>query len=295
MLRCFEGDERIVQALRLPVGPGVAPAGGVPRDAVDELMVSEVLGALVRIAAPRAGSPNQRQPDGMIVRLVRSILAICQDGGAELAAHVRQVDPLVRRHFELLGLRAGPLDRADVPVVRGHGAGSRQRESRLQIRLSGVPVDYVGGLHTLARIARRKANGLHKHGARGFTRNLDRHAGRPAFHHSHARRTSYVGLGRGLLLVPIHVPGWPLLRIVIGDRQARRSGQAITSAPVPRSSAADASARAWSMSPMTIRAPCSANAFAMASPIPWAPPVTTAAFPSSKPMCAPSRVRPRST
>ncbi len=54
MLRGFEGDQRIVQALRLPVGPGLAPVGGMSGDAVDELVVSEILRALVGVAAARA-------------------------------------------------------------------------------------------------------------------------------------------------------------------------------------------------------------------------------------------------
>src|SRR5258708_27835188 len=98
----------------------MAPVPGVTGDAVNELMVSDILRTLVRITAARARSSDQRQPDGVVVRLVRSILTIGQNGRAEFATRVCQVDPLVRRHFEFLRLSCEPLDLANVPVVGGH-------------------------------------------------------------------------------------------------------------------------------------------------------------------------------
>ena len=89
MFGSFKSDERIVQALRLPVGLALAPVGGVPGDSVDELVMSNILRALVGVSAARAGRANQGEPNGVVVRLVRSVLAVGQDGGAELAAHVR--------------------------------------------------------------------------------------------------------------------------------------------------------------------------------------------------------------
>ena len=58
-----------------------------------------------------------------------------------------------------------------------------------------------------------------------MTRNFDRHARRAVFHHSNPRRTADVRFRRRLLLVPVHVPRRPMLGVVIGDRQTRRSGQ----------------------------------------------------------------------
>ncbi len=55
------------------------------------------------------------------------------------------------------------------------------------------------------------------------------------------------------------------------------------SAPAPRSFAAEASAWSRLMSAITTRAPSSAKAVAMASPMPCAAPVTTAVFSSSRP------------
>ena len=129
----LESDERIVQALRLPVRLTLPPACSVPSDTVDELVMSDILRALIWITAARSGSADQREPDGVVVRLIRSVFAIGQDCSAKLAAHVGQVNPLVRRHFELLGLCRGPFDRANVPVIRSHLIRSCQRESRFQI------------------------------------------------------------------------------------------------------------------------------------------------------------------
>src|ERR1700732_3987539 len=133
MSRGLKGDKRIIQALALPVSLGMAPVPGVTGDAVNELVMSDILRTLVCITTARARSSDQRQPDGVVVRLVRSVLAIGQNGRAELATHVSQVDPLMRRHFELLWLSTGPLDCANVPVIGSHLTRRCQRESRLQI------------------------------------------------------------------------------------------------------------------------------------------------------------------
>src|SRR5216684_8515664 len=50
----FEGDQRIIQALRLPVGLALPPAGGVPSDSIDEFVMSDILRSLISVAAPRA-------------------------------------------------------------------------------------------------------------------------------------------------------------------------------------------------------------------------------------------------
>ena len=89
-------------------------------DAKNEFMVAEVLGALIVVSAGCAWCTDQREPDGVIVRFVGPVLAIREDGGAKFAAHVGQIDPLVRRHFELFWLSRGPPDGADVPVIGRH-------------------------------------------------------------------------------------------------------------------------------------------------------------------------------
>ena len=154
VLRGFKDHERSIQSLRLPVGLRCTPAGCVARNAVREFVVPNILRSLVRIASGRAWGADQRQANGVVVGLVRSVLAIGQDGRSELPAHVGQVDPLVRRHFEFLRLRRGPLDRANVPVIGGHKVRSRKRKGRLEIRFPGVPVNHIAELDTPSRIAR---------------------------------------------------------------------------------------------------------------------------------------------
>ena len=211
--------------MRLPVCLALSPASSVPGDSVNEFVMPDILRALVGITAARARGSNECEPDGVVVRLIGSVLAIGQDGGAELAFHVSQVNPLVRRHFEFLRLGRWTLDRPYIPVVRRHLIRGSKRKCRFQIRFPSIPVDHVRELHEPARVPRREADGLHETRARGFPRHLDSYARRAAFHHSNLRRTADVRSGRRLLLVPIHIPGRPLLRIVIGNRKARRGGQ----------------------------------------------------------------------
>jgi hypothetical protein len=66
----LEGDERIVEALRLPVSLAFAPTSGVPGDSVDELVMPDILRALVGITAARARSADKRKADGVVVRFV---------------------------------------------------------------------------------------------------------------------------------------------------------------------------------------------------------------------------------
>src|SRR6202047_1218228 len=199
MSRGLKGDKRIIQALALPVSLGMAPVPGVTGDAVNELVMSDILRTLVCITTARARSSDQRQPDGVVVRLVRSVLAIGQNGRAEFATHVCQVAPLVRRHFEFLRLSCAPLDRANVPVVGGHLVRSCQWKRCLQVGLFGIPVDYVCEFNALSSVARRKPDRLHKLGTRGFTRNFHGHARRAMLHYANPRRTSDVSLRLRLL------------------------------------------------------------------------------------------------
>ena len=115
-----KGDKRDIEPLALPVGLCLAPTLGVARQTVHKVMVPHVLRSLVGVAAAHARGADQRQPKRVIVWLVRAVLVIGKNSRAPLAARVRQIDPLVRRHFELLGLRSVPLHGAYAPVIGGH-------------------------------------------------------------------------------------------------------------------------------------------------------------------------------
>src|SRR5271166_1005140 len=113
MLRSLECDQRIVQPLRLPVGLRFAPTSRVSGNSVKELVMSNILRPLVRVTAARSRRADQRQANRMVVRLIRSILAIGQDGRAELAPRVGQIDPLMGWHFEFFRLRSRPFNCPD--------------------------------------------------------------------------------------------------------------------------------------------------------------------------------------
>ena len=95
MLCSLERNERIIQALSLPVRGSVPPVGSMTGDTVDEFVMSQVLRTLVGITARGARSADQCQADRVVIRLVGPVLAIGQHRRAELATHVSQVDPLV--------------------------------------------------------------------------------------------------------------------------------------------------------------------------------------------------------
>src|ERR1700722_5546016 len=132
MWRCLEGDQWIVQSMSLPIAP-LTPVAAMASNAVDEFVVSEILRALVGITAASAGRPNQSQPDGVVIRLVRSILVVGQNRRAKRATHVGQIDPLVRRNFKFFWLGTRTIDRPDIPVISRHLVRSRQQERGFQI------------------------------------------------------------------------------------------------------------------------------------------------------------------
>ena len=111
--------------------------------------------------------------------------------------HVGQIDPLVRGHFELLRLRGGPLDGADVPVISGHLVRGRQRESRLQIGLVGC-----SSRSTFANSTRLPASPAEslmvwtKLEPSASRDDFDGHARRAVFHHPNPRRSAHVRFGR---------------------------------------------------------------------------------------------------
>ena len=116
MLGGFEGNQRGVQPLPLPIGLPVAPTPGVAGDAVHKFVVPEVLRALVVISAGRAWSPNEREADSVIIRLIGTVLAVGEDRGPKFAAYVCQVNPLVRGNFKFFRLCRWPLDRTYVQL-----------------------------------------------------------------------------------------------------------------------------------------------------------------------------------
>ena len=71
----FEGDQRIVQALALPIGLRRAPVARVAGDAEEDFVMSPILVELVGVAGVAPGRAHQGQADGVVVELVRAVLA----------------------------------------------------------------------------------------------------------------------------------------------------------------------------------------------------------------------------
>ncbi len=135
-----EGAQRVVEPVGLPVGLGLAPAGGVAGEGEGELVVAPVLVGLVGVAAGAAvggrayaGGAQQREPDGVVGGLVGAVLGFGEEGYAVRAGLVGEVDPAVGEGFELAveGVRA--LDGADVLVVGGVGVGGGECEGGFEI------------------------------------------------------------------------------------------------------------------------------------------------------------------
>ena len=78
----------VIQTLGLPVVLLVSPIAGMTSDAVAKLVVPKILCTLVGIPTSRSRSSNESQADGVVIRFVRSILAVCENGRTKLAAQI---------------------------------------------------------------------------------------------------------------------------------------------------------------------------------------------------------------
>src|ERR1043165_8452941 len=145
MLRTFKRDQRLIQALRLPIGSLATPVARVRRKSINELMSSPILRRLIAITSAwtNPGRTQQRKPQRLVIRFVRAVLTIRQNRHAESSAAIRQVEPLVRRHLKLPLIIVAALDRADVPVVSRFRIRGGKRKSRLQIGVARLPVDHI--------------------------------------------------------------------------------------------------------------------------------------------------------
>src|ERR1700677_398704 len=160
MLAGLESDQRIIQPLALPIGFAVPPAVSVSSQSVNELVMPQVLRRLVGVSTARARRPDQSQAEGVVVGLVRSVFAVGQYRGAPRAACVGQIDPLMRKYFEFLGLRIRALDGSQAQVIGRHPVRGRQREYGFQIRFARIPIDGIRDFKALSRVASRKQDGL---------------------------------------------------------------------------------------------------------------------------------------
>src|SRR2546422_3824383 len=132
MRRTFERNKWLIESIGLPIRPGLTPVAGVTGEAERDFVMAQVLSALVRIAAARSRRAQQRQPQRLVVRLVRSVLAIRKQRHAVRSLPGGEIDPLVGSNFELPLIFIRSLDGADVPVVGRHSIRRGERKSGFQ-------------------------------------------------------------------------------------------------------------------------------------------------------------------
>ena len=74
----FKRDQRCAQTIALPIGFRLPPVARVAGEAEQNFVMAPVLVGLVGVAARhlrgRAGRAQKRQPDGMVIALVRAVL-----------------------------------------------------------------------------------------------------------------------------------------------------------------------------------------------------------------------------
>src|SRR2546426_133754 len=80
VLRRLKGDERLIEAQRLPVALLLPPIAGVAGQTIDEAVMSPILRSLVAVRAAvalaQARRVDERQAQRVVVGLVRSVLAV---------------------------------------------------------------------------------------------------------------------------------------------------------------------------------------------------------------------------
>src|SRR6267378_2406204 len=160
MFRAFESDQRLIQTVSLPVGPRFAPIVAVSSQTEQDFVSAQVLSSLIGIGATSSRRAQQRQPQSFVVRFIRGVLTVCEYGYAVGSILIRQIDPLMRGDFELTFFGIRSLNRADVPVVRGHLVRSGERKRSFQICFFSLPIDHVAEFDAIAGITGSKTHGL---------------------------------------------------------------------------------------------------------------------------------------
>src|SRR5665213_1191191 len=109
-----------------------------------------------------SGRTEEGEADGVVVRLIRTVLVVGEDGYAEGSALVGEIDPAVRAYFELARRCGGTLEGSEVLVVgcilvRG-GEGKRYFE----VGGEAAPVDCVVDLDSIACVSGGEGDGLYE-------------------------------------------------------------------------------------------------------------------------------------
>src|SRR5689334_7064255 len=162
MARTLESNQRLIEPITLPVSSIFAPIARMARQPENDFMTPDVLGSLVGVCTSSSRSAYERQTDCLIVGFVRAVLTIRQDGGAKGPVLIRKIDPLVRAYLKLPLRCCWSLNSSHIPVVSCQLVRGRKWKGNFQICLLRFPVDDITKFDTIARVARRQANPLHK-------------------------------------------------------------------------------------------------------------------------------------
>src|SRR2546422_3155101 len=176
MRRTLKSNQRLIESIRLPVGLRLTPITGVARKSEQNFMTANVLSALIRVATARAGRANQRQADRLIVRFIRSILAVGQQSHTIRATLVGEIDPLMRGDLELSLFFIRALDGPDVPVVSRKIVRRAERKRRFQICFLRLPINHVTEFDAIAGVACRETYSLNELRRFSLAFDFDRHA-----------------------------------------------------------------------------------------------------------------------
>jgi hypothetical protein len=114
----LKGQKRLIERSRTRWNLSDPPVAAVAGDRVREPVMTEVVAALVGIGAGER-RVEQRQPQYVVGRLIPSVLAVVEHRRAEAAARVRDVGPLLCRHFVGFFGVVASLNGAEAEVVGG--------------------------------------------------------------------------------------------------------------------------------------------------------------------------------
>src|ERR1700722_12758181 len=114
------------------------------------------------LAGHNSRRAQERYAKGVVVGFIRAILAVGEDGRAEAAALVGEIDPTMRGDFKLARLLVRALDSANVPAIGCVFVRRGEWEGLLQICAKSLPIDGVGELHAIARVTSGETNGPRK-------------------------------------------------------------------------------------------------------------------------------------
>src|SRR5437016_14118625 len=108
MGRTLKSEQRLIESISLPVSLRLPPITGVTSEAKKNFVPADVLRSLIGVPATCAGRANQSQSQCVFVGFVGGVLAIGQNRRAVSSVFVRQIDPLMRSHFNLALLCVRP-------------------------------------------------------------------------------------------------------------------------------------------------------------------------------------------